>query len=78
MVKMITPKECLVCRKHRGQITLAGGAIYEDELIFVSHAQLWGDEVDEWPEAPHGDEAEIERVSERIRQYFDMHFKPAD
>ena len=43
-MKMITPEECLVCRKHRGQVTVAGGTIYEDTLIFVSHAQLWGDE----------------------------------
>lgn len=36
--------ECLVCRKHRGEIPVAGGAIYEDDLIYVSHAQLWRDE----------------------------------
>lgn len=36
--------ECLVCRKHRDQVTVAGGAIYEDEILFVSHAQLWGEE----------------------------------
>ena len=29
---------CVVCRKHRGQMALAGGPIYEDDLIFVSHA----------------------------------------
>jgi histidine triad (HIT) family protein len=39
-------KECIVCQKHRGQVTLAGGPIYEDELVFVSHAQLWGDEAE--------------------------------
>ena len=37
-------EECIVCRKHRGQVAVAGGPIYEDNLIFVSHAQLWGDE----------------------------------
>lgn len=35
---------CLVCRKHRGEVLLAGGPIYEDQLIFVSHAQPWGGE----------------------------------
>jgi len=33
--------ECLVCRKHRALVAVAGGAIYEDGLIYVSHAQLW-------------------------------------
>jgi diadenosine tetraphosphate (Ap4A) HIT family hydrolase len=158
-MKRINPEECVVCRKHRGQVMVAGGSIYEDELIFVSHAQLWGDEtkhylghlfiepkrhvaeladlteqeaqliglfttraaqalmhtekvehvysfvigdgvphvhvhvigrypgapreywgprVDEWPGAPHGDEAEIEGVSKRIRQYFEEYFKRID
>jgi len=36
--------ECLVCRKHRGEVAVLGGAIYEDDLIYVSHAQLWGNE----------------------------------
>lgn len=40
----IEPEECIICHKHRGQVALAGGAIYEDELIFVSHAQLWSGE----------------------------------
>ncbi|MBN2045623.1 MAG: HIT family protein [Anaerolineales bacterium] len=40
----IKPSACLVCRKHRGQYDLAGGIIYEDDLVFISHAQLWGDE----------------------------------
>jgi diadenosine tetraphosphate (Ap4A) HIT family hydrolase len=37
-------EDCIICRKHCGQVALAGGPIHEDELIFVSHAQLWGDE----------------------------------
>jgi len=37
-------KDCLVCRKHRGEVHVPGGVIYEDELIYVSHAQLWGEE----------------------------------
>lgn len=36
--------ECYVCRKHRGEISIPGGVIYEDDLVFISHAQLWGDE----------------------------------
>ncbi|HTK07688.1 MAG TPA: HIT domain-containing protein [Ktedonobacteraceae bacterium] len=28
---------CFVCQKHRGKIALPGGAIYEDDLLFVSH-----------------------------------------
>jgi histidine triad (HIT) family protein len=36
--------ECFVCDKHRGQAGAPGGAIYEDELIYISHAQLWADE----------------------------------
>jgi diadenosine tetraphosphate (Ap4A) HIT family hydrolase len=35
---------CLVCRKHRGLEEVAGGAIYDDDLVYVSHAQLWGSE----------------------------------
>lgn len=40
----IKTTKCIVCRKHKGEIDIPGGVIYEDELIFVSHAQLWGDE----------------------------------
>jgi len=28
---------CLVCRKHRGEVEVPGGAIYEDQLLFASH-----------------------------------------
>ena len=40
----IKTPDCIVCRKHKGEIDILGGIIYEDDLIFVSHAQLWGDE----------------------------------
>ena len=40
--------DCFVCRKHRGDVTVPGGAIYEDAIVYVSHAQLWGDEVDHY------------------------------
>ncbi len=35
--------ECVVCRKHRGETVLWGGVIYQDDLLFISHAQCWGD-----------------------------------
>ena len=28
---------CLVCRKHRGELPIPGGAICEDDLVFASH-----------------------------------------
>lgn len=31
--------------------------------------EYWGPRVDEWPEAPHGDEAEIARVAGRVRAF---------
>jgi len=36
--------DCLVCRKHGGEVDVPGGVIYENDLIYISHAQLWGDE----------------------------------
>ncbi|MDH5362623.1 MAG: HIT family protein, partial [Aigarchaeota archaeon] len=33
-------RDCFVCRKHRGEITLPGGAIYEDPLVYAGHAQI--------------------------------------
>lgn len=147
--------ECFVCRKHRGDVPVPGGLIYEDDLIAVSHAQMWGDEedhylghlfvepkrhapeladlteaeaqaiglytsrlaravmetegvehvyafvigdgvphvhvhvigrypgapraywgpkVDEWPEAPRGDETEIAGVADRVRQFLETYY----
>lgn len=40
----IKTSKCIVCSKHKGEIDIPGGVIYEDDLIFVSHAQLWGEE----------------------------------
>ena len=34
------PGECFVCRKHRGEIAVPGGAVYEDELIYAGHAAI--------------------------------------
>lgn len=30
-------EDCLVCRKHSGELPAPGGAIYEDDLVFASH-----------------------------------------
>ena len=32
-------RDCSVCDKHRGAVEVPGGAIYDDEHLFVSH--LW-------------------------------------
>lgn len=29
--------DCLVCRKHTGELSVPGGAIYEDDLVYASH-----------------------------------------
>lgn len=33
-------ESCFVCRKHRGDEVVPGGAIYEDEIIYLGHAQM--------------------------------------
>lgn len=38
--RISSPETCLVCRKHRGEWLTPGGAIYEDDLVYVSHAQI--------------------------------------
>ena len=40
----VSSNDCLVCCKHRGEVDIPGGVIYEDDLIYISHAQPWGDE----------------------------------
>jgi diadenosine tetraphosphate (Ap4A) HIT family hydrolase len=42
------PADCLVCRKHRGLAPAPGGAIYADDLIFISHAAPFGNESDHY------------------------------
>lgn len=32
--------ECLVCDRHSGAVGVPGGAIYEDELVYVGHAGM--------------------------------------
>jgi histidine triad (HIT) family protein len=29
--------DCFICRKHRGEIEVPGGPIYEDDLLYASH-----------------------------------------
>lgn len=31
---------CFVCRKHRGEVSLPGGAIYQDAWVYAGHAQI--------------------------------------
>jgi histidine triad (HIT) family protein len=38
--------DCYACKKHRGEVNVPGGAVYQDDLIFIGHA---------WPES--GEEA---------------------
>ncbi|CAG0936319.1 bis(5'-adenosyl)-triphosphatase [Thermoflexales bacterium] len=44
----LTTLECLVCRKHRGEVTVPGGLIFANDLISIYHAQLWGEEKDHY------------------------------
>jgi diadenosine tetraphosphate (Ap4A) HIT family hydrolase len=44
-MKTAMPEECLVCRKHRGEVAVPGGPIYQDELLYICHAMLRGGEV---------------------------------
>jgi len=39
-----TSEECLVCRKHHGGTDIPGKPIYENDLIYISHAQPLKDE----------------------------------
>jgi len=41
---LISENDCLICQKHRGIVPIPGGPIYENDLIFVSHALLYKDE----------------------------------
>ena len=36
----LTTPDCFICRKHRGEVSVPGGAIFEDDLIYVGHAQI--------------------------------------
>lgn len=43
-----TAEGCFVCQKQRGEVSVPGGIIFENELICISHAQLYGDEKDHY------------------------------
>lgn len=30
-------KDCFICRKHQGEITVPGGCIFENEFVYVGH-----------------------------------------
>jgi histidine triad (HIT) family protein len=32
--------DCFVCRKHRGDILVPGGAIYQDDLVYAGHGAI--------------------------------------
>ena len=32
--------DCLICRKHRGELQVPGGAVYEDDLIYAGHSAI--------------------------------------
>jgi histidine triad (HIT) family protein len=32
--------DCYICRKHRGEKLVPGGAIYKDELVYAGHAAI--------------------------------------
>ncbi|MBV9228510.1 MAG: HIT family protein [Chloroflexi bacterium] len=34
--------DCFICRKHRGEIVIPGGVVYEDDLVYAGHAYLEG------------------------------------
>jgi diadenosine tetraphosphate (Ap4A) HIT family hydrolase len=33
-------RDCFVCDKHRGEVAVPGGAIYEDERVYAGHTQI--------------------------------------
>jgi histidine triad (HIT) family protein len=32
--------DCLICRKHSGMVSVPGGALFEDRLVYAGHAQI--------------------------------------
>ncbi len=41
--------DCMVCRKHRGEIEIPGGAVLSDPHLFVGHAAMPSDESKTYP-----------------------------
>jgi histidine triad (HIT) family protein len=33
-------EDCLICRKHRGDFQVPGGAVYEDDLVYAGHSAV--------------------------------------
>ena len=40
--------DCLICRKHRGEISIPGGVLYEDDLVVASHSLIAEGEVESY------------------------------
>ena len=38
--------DCLICRKHQGDISIPGGKVYEDDLVVASHSLIAEGEVE--------------------------------
>jgi histidine triad (HIT) family protein len=36
----LSSTDCLICRKHRGEISTSGGAIYQDNLVYAGHVEI--------------------------------------
>jgi histidine triad (HIT) family protein len=32
--------DCFICRKHKGEIVIPGGAIYEDDIVYAGHVRI--------------------------------------
>lgn len=43
---MATDIDCFVCQKHRGEVVLPGGLVYEDDLVAASHGVIQEGESD--------------------------------
>ena len=40
--------DCLICRKHRGEVDAPGGLLYEDDLIAASHSLIMDGETESY------------------------------
>src|SRR5690348_14514762 len=43
-VQAFREADCYICRKHRGEITIPGVDIYEDDLLYADHNKMDGDQ----------------------------------
>ncbi len=67
--------ECFVCRKHRGEFSVPGGAIFEGDLIYTSHAQLWGDEKDHYLGHLFSEPSQTETTLSLLLDHIDTSFR---